>query len=82
MDKIDSKALRRTPFLVERLQAVTVGQQSTDSLSDTLPAHSPTPFIKKAVGHEVRATLRFHILKITDAKRKKWTTTFVREQYQ
>lgn len=61
---MNDRALRRTLFLVEGLQAVTVGQQGTDSLSDTLPAHSPAPFIKKAVGHEVRAPLRFHILKI------------------
>lgn len=71
MDKIDDRALRHTPFLVERFQAVTVGQQSTDGLSDTLPAHSPTPFIKKAVGHEVRATLRFHILKSQTQRGKK-----------
>lgn len=69
-DKINDRALRHTAFLVEGLQAVTVGQQGTDSLSDTLPAHSPAPFIKKAVGHEVRAPLRFHFLKIQTQRAK------------
>lgn len=54
----------RTSVLVERLQAVTVGQQRTDSLSNPLPARSPSPFIKEAVGHQVRAALHFHILKV------------------
>lgn len=63
-DKIDDEALKRTPFLVERLQAVTVGQQRTDGLCDSLPSHSPLPFIKEAVGHEIRATLHFYVLKV------------------
>lgn len=51
-------------FLVDGLQGVTVSKQGTKSLSDTLSAHLPTPFIKKAVGHEMRAALGFHILKL------------------
>lgn len=56
--------MRRTLLLVLVLQAVTIGQQSADSVSDSLPAHSPTPVIKKAARHKVRAPLGFHILVI------------------
>lgn len=67
-------------FLVERLQAVAVCQQGTDSLPDALSAHSPSSFIEKAVGQQVRALLCFYILKV-QIRRARRATIFVRKHH-